>query len=66
MTLNHFEEFFGKGRAETLSTICKNCVEYVKHFEESYWKSDRIVDAKLNKLAIALDVYDNDESGFNE
>ena len=57
---------FHKRRAEISSTICKNCVEHVKHVEESYWKMDRIVDAKLDKLEIALDVNDNDESEFSE
>ena len=61
LTLNHVEELFRKRRAEISSTICKNCVEHVKHVEESYWKTDRIVDAKLDKLEIALDVNDNDE-----
>ena len=55
-----------KRRAEISSTICKNCVEHVKHVEGSYWKTDRIVDAKLDKLEIALDVNDNDESEFSE
>ena len=45
LTLNHVEELFRKRRAEISSTICKNCVEHVKHVEESYWKTDRIVDA---------------------
>ena len=34
--------------------------------EESYWKTHRFVDAKLDKLEIALDVNDNDESEFTE
>ena len=34
--------------------------------EELYWKTHRIVDAKLDKLEIALDVNDNDKSEFNE
>ena len=66
LTLNHVEELFRKGRAEISSTIFKNCVEHVKHVDESYWKTDRIVDAKLDKLEIALDVNDNDESEFSE
>ena len=66
LTLNHLEELFRKRRAEISSTICKNCLEHFKHVEESYWKMDRIVDAKLDKLEIALDVNDNDESEFSE
>ena len=34
--------------------------------EELYWKTYRILDAKLDKLEIALDVNDNDKSEFNE
>ena len=66
LTLNHVEELFRKRRAEISSTICKNCVAHVKHVEESYWKTDRIVDAKSDKLEFALDVNDNDESEFSE
>ena len=66
LTLNHVEELFRKRRAEISSTICKNCAEHVKHVEELYWKADRIGYAKLDKLEIALDVNDNDESEFSE
>ena len=34
--------------------------------EEPYWKMDRIVDTKLDKFEIALDVNDNDKSEFSE
>ena len=34
--------------------------------QEPYWKMHRIVDAKLDKLEIALDVNDNDKSEFSE
>ena len=34
--------------------------------EEPYWKMHRIVDAKLDKLEIALDVNDKDKSEFSE
>ena len=33
--------------------------------EESYWKMHKIVDAKLEKLEIALDVNDNDKNEFS-
>ena len=66
LTLNHVEELFRERRTEISSTICKNCVEHVRHVEESYWKTDRIVVATLDKLEIALDVDDNDESEFSE
>ena len=38
----------------------------VAFVEEPYWKTYRIVDTKLDKLEIALDVNDNDTSEFSE
>ena len=46
-------------KVEISSKICKICVEHVKHMEKSYWKTDRIIDTKLDKLQIALEVEDN-------
>ena len=47
-----------------ISKICKNCVEHVKHVEKSYWKTDRPIDTKLDKLWIALKVEGNkDDNG---
>ena len=34
-------------------------MEHVKHVEKSYWKTDRTIDTKLDKLRIALEVEDN-------
>ena len=34
--------------------------------EERYWKTYRVVDAKLDNLKIALDVNDNNKSEFSE
>ena len=34
----------------------------VAFVDEQYWKMHRIVDAKLDKLEIALDVNDNDKT----
>ena len=42
-----------------ISQICKTCVEHVKHEEKSYWKTDRTIDTKLDKLQIALKVKGN-------
>ena len=39
-----------------ISKNCKNCVE---HVEKPYWKTDRTIDTKLDKLRIALKVEDN-------
>ena len=39
--------------------ICKNYVKHVKHVEKSYWKTDRIIGAKLDGLQIVLEAKDN-------
>ena len=31
------------------------CVEHVEHVELSYWKTDRIIDLKMDQLEISLD-----------
>ena len=41
------------------SKICKTYVKHVKHVEKSYWKSDRMIGAKLDRLLIALEAEDN-------
>ena len=37
-------------------------------WDKSYWKTDRIIDAKLDKLKIALEVEDNrdDSSEYSD
>ena len=55
--LNFF--VFDHLKAEISSKICKNCEERVKQVEKSYWKTDRTMDTKLDKLQIALEVKDN-------
>ena len=49
-------------KAEISSKICKSCVEHVKHVEKSYWKTDRTIDTKIDKLRIALEVEDNKDN----
>ena len=41
-------------------------MEDVKHVEKSYWKTDRIIDAKLDKLQIALEVEGNKDDNDSE
>ena len=55
-------------KAEIPSKICKNCVEHVKPVEKSYWKTDRTIDQKLDKLQIALEAEDNkvDNSEYSD
>ena len=55
MTLKSVEELFRKRRAEITAEICRNCVEHVKHVENSYWETDRILDEKLDKLKVLLE-----------
>ena len=35
--------------------MCKKCAEHVEHVELSYWKTDRIIDLKMDQLEISLD-----------
>ena len=49
-------------QAEISSKICKTWVEHVTHVEKSYWKTNRTIDTKLNKLQIALEVEDKEEN----
>ena len=35
--------------------MCKKCVQYVEHVELSWWKTDRIIDLKMDQLEIPLD-----------
>ena len=64
MTLESVEKLFRKRRAEITAEMCKKCVEYVEHFELSYWKADRIIDLKMAQLEITLDA--NEEESDTE
>ena len=44
----------------------QNRVEHVKHVEKSYWKTDRIIDAKLDKFQLASEVEDNKDDNDSE
>ena len=55
MTLESVEKLFHKQREEITAEMCKKCVEHVEHVELSYWKTDRIIDLKMNQLEISLD-----------
>ena len=59
MTLKAVEELFRKLRTDVASKICKNNLKHVKHVDKSYWKTDRIIGAKLDRLQIALEAEDN-------
>ena len=54
MTLESVEKLFRKRRAETTAEMCK-CVERVEHVELCYWKTDRIIDLKMDQPEISLD-----------
>ena len=56
MTLQSVEKLFRKRRAEITVEMCtEKCVEHVEHVELSYWKTDRIIDLKMDQLEISLD-----------
>ena len=54
MTLQSVEILLGKRIEGITAEICKNCVEHVKQVENLYWKTDRIIDQKMDKLEINL------------
>ena len=55
MTLESVEKLFRRRRADITAEMCKKCVEHVEHVELSYWKTDRIIDLKMDQLEISLD-----------
>ena len=63
MTLESVEKLFRKRRAEITAEMCNKCVEHVEHIELSYWKTDRIIDLKMDQLKISLDA-NEEESGI--
>ena len=52
MTPESVEKLFRKRRAEITAEMCKKCVKHVEHVELSYWKTDRIIDLKMDQLEI--------------
>ena len=46
MTMKFAEELFRRRRDELTPEICKKCVDHVKEVENSYWKTDRIINEK--------------------
>ena len=64
MTLKSVEALFRERRSQLLLKSARNvykCIEHVKKVELSYWKTDRIIDQKMDQLEIALDA-NEDES----
>ena len=61
MTRKSVEALFRERRSQITAEKCKKCIEHVKKVELSYWKTDRIIDKKMDKLEIALDA-NEDES----
>ena len=64
MTMKFAEELFRRRRDELIPEICKKCVDHVKEVENSYWKTDRIIDEKMDKLEFSLE--DSDDDIMNE
>ena len=48
MTLESVEKLFLNRTAEITAEMCKKCVENVEHIELSFWKTDRIIDLKMD------------------
>ena len=55
MTPESIEKLFRKRRAEITAEMCKKCVEHVENVELFYWKTDRIINLKIDQLEISLD-----------
>ena len=47
-------DFASEGQ-KLLQEMCKKCVEHVEHVERFYWKTDRIIDLKMEQPEISLD-----------
>ena len=45
---------FRKRREEISAETCKNCIKHARFVEEEYWKTDRIMDKKLEKFFISV------------
>ena len=60
MTMKFAEELFRRRRDELTPEICQKCVDHVKEVENSYWKTDRIIDEKMDKLEFSLEDSDDD------
>ena len=54
MTIEHVETLFRKRREEISAETCKNCIKHARFVEEEYWKTDRIMDKKLEKFSISV------------
>ena len=61
MTLKSVEALFRERGSQITAEKFKKCIEHVKKVELSYWKTDRIIDQKMDKFEIALDA-NEDES----
>lgn len=64
LTIESVENLFRKRREEisSNSNICKNCIQHVRHVEENYWKTDRIIDEKVNKFLISVGGSDDESN----
>ena len=50
----HVETLFRKRREEISAETCKNCIKHARFVEEEYWKTDRIMDKKVEKFLISV------------
>ena len=56
MTLKSVEALFRERRSQITAEKCKKCIEHIKKVELSYWKTDRIIDKKMDKLEMRMKV----------
>ena len=54
MTIEHVETLFRKRRDEISAETCKNCIKHARFVEEEYWKTDRIMDKKVENFLISV------------
>ena len=54
MTIELVETLFKKRREEISAETCKNCIKHARFVEEEYWKTDRIMDKKVEKFLISV------------
>ena len=54
MTIEHVETLFRKRREEISAETYKNCIKHARFVEEEFWKTDRIMDKKLENFLISV------------
>ena len=61
MTMKFAEELFRRRRDELTPETCKKCVDDLKEVENSYWKTDQIINEKMD-----ISLEDSDDEIMDE